>query len=221
MPWTICSEIFPTNIRGVATSITTVCNWAFNFVVSSSFLTLLKVLSRQGTFLLYASLTFGFFCLLFVYLPETRNVSLEDMPTLFSNSLFGKRLQRGDYNGLVDDGESHAGTSIISTLITFCCCRRLRTSVGAGATTDDSVKESILHTPYTSLLAKSEISGHGDRGFDTNSSLSATPSDSLGGGGRGGGGVGSGAKESPCSVRSLSPIRPVSKRQSATGTVAI
>jgi hypothetical protein len=36
--WLICSELFPTRVRALATAVTTFANWSFNFAVSFSFL---------------------------------------------------------------------------------------------------------------------------------------------------------------------------------------
>lgn len=146
MPWTICSEIFPTNVRGVATSITTVFNWGFNFIVSSSFLTMMNTLSRQGTFLLYASVTFVIFCWLWVYLPETKDVSLEDIPILFTKNYFGKRQSPDD--------------KCKRCLKSFLCCMKQDgegefSNRGIGRSgCDDGIKDVIQNTPYASLLGK-------------------------------------------------------------------
>lgn len=75
--WLMFTEIFPLKIRGVATSIMASLQWLFNFIVSLTFLTLIKYFHESGTFALY-----GVLCvlgILFVYLkvPETKDVSLE------------------------------------------------------------------------------------------------------------------------------------------------
>jgi SP family xylose:H+ symportor-like MFS transporter len=83
--WVILSEIFPTNIRGRAMSVATVCLWTANWVVSQTFPMLdenpwLIALFNHGfTFWIY-----GIFCIvliLFVWrvVPETRGRTLEDI----------------------------------------------------------------------------------------------------------------------------------------------
>lgn len=77
MPWTINSELFPLWCRSVCTSITTAFNWFFNLIISMTFLTLARVITKQGAFWLYAAFGFvGFFIFLF-FLPETKGRSLE------------------------------------------------------------------------------------------------------------------------------------------------
>lgn len=47
MPWTINSEIYPTWSRSVSLSIATSMNWAFNLLVSMTFLTLTEAITKQ------------------------------------------------------------------------------------------------------------------------------------------------------------------------------
>ena len=77
MPWTINSELYPLWCRSVCYSIATAVNWFFNLLISLTFLTLTRVITKPGVFWLYAGLGFvGFFILLF-FLPETKGRSLE------------------------------------------------------------------------------------------------------------------------------------------------
>jgi SP family galactose:H+ symporter-like MFS transporter len=75
--WLLISDIFPLKIRGQGSSIATMANWLTNFVVSLTFLSLLKGLGDVRTFLIYSvlALTGFFFCLR--YVPETKGVALE------------------------------------------------------------------------------------------------------------------------------------------------
>jgi len=77
--WLMIAEIFPLSVRSPAMSISTVGNWASNFLVSSFFLTLTSAITKQGTFWLYAG--FGVLALIFFYarVPETKDRSLEEI----------------------------------------------------------------------------------------------------------------------------------------------
>jgi len=90
-PWTVCAEIYPTSVRGVATSITTSVNWTSNFVMSMSFLSIVSVLSEEGAFLLYSLLSLCFVAFFYKYLPETKGVPLENIPRLFYDGKWGKQ----------------------------------------------------------------------------------------------------------------------------------
>jgi SP family myo-inositol transporter-like MFS transporter 13 len=92
MPWTISAEIFPTNIRGVANSITTMTNWICNFIVASTFLTLVNILTKPGAFITYAVVSTCFLIFLYIYLPETKGKPLEEIRVLFTNNMWGKNV---------------------------------------------------------------------------------------------------------------------------------
>jgi hypothetical protein len=73
------SEIFPLKVRSAAMSVSTVANWASNFLVATFFLTLTGAITIQGTFWLYAG--FGIAAVIFFIfrLPETKDRSLEEI----------------------------------------------------------------------------------------------------------------------------------------------
>jgi sugar porter (SP) family MFS transporter len=75
--WLLISEIFPLSVRGQAASVATMANWLSNFLVSLTFLSLLKGLGDVWTFLLYAALSLGGFWFCFRFVPETKGVPLE------------------------------------------------------------------------------------------------------------------------------------------------
>ena len=77
--WLINSEIYPLHIRGMAMGVATCANWLSNFLITSTFLDLVKVLGKTGTFWLYALL--GIFGMLFIWrrIPETKAKSLEEI----------------------------------------------------------------------------------------------------------------------------------------------
>ncbi|MCW2968218.1 MAG: sugar porter family transporter [Solirubrobacteraceae bacterium] len=77
--WLMISEVFPLRVRGPGMAASTVANWAANFAVAFTFLTLTSAISRQGTFWLYAGV--GVIAMIFfaAKVPETRGRSLEEI----------------------------------------------------------------------------------------------------------------------------------------------
>lgn len=77
--WLVVSEIFPLEVRATAMGVAVFSCWFWNFVVSSTFLTLLNIFGTSQTFLLYAVMCI--FSLIFCYYktPETRGVTLEQI----------------------------------------------------------------------------------------------------------------------------------------------
>ncbi len=77
--WTLCSEIQPLQGRDFGVAVSTFTNWAANWLVGNTFLTLLAVLGQADTFWLFAALNAGFILFVVVLVPETRGVSLESI----------------------------------------------------------------------------------------------------------------------------------------------
>jgi sugar porter (SP) family MFS transporter len=77
--WVIISEVFPLKIRGRAMSLATMSNWIFNFTVAMTFLTLIEKLGKAGTFWLYAILGIAGWIFCYIYIPETKGYTLEQI----------------------------------------------------------------------------------------------------------------------------------------------
>ena len=77
--WLLISEIFPLYVRGRAMGIATIANWGFNLLVTVTFLELINIFGRPGTFLLYAILTVAGFIFTRALVPETKGRSLEQI----------------------------------------------------------------------------------------------------------------------------------------------
>jgi sugar porter (SP) family MFS transporter len=77
--WLMISEIFPLQMRGPAMAVCTMFNWGLNFAISYTFLTLTDVISKEGTFWLYAF--FGVCAVVFflTVVPETKGRTLEEI----------------------------------------------------------------------------------------------------------------------------------------------
>jgi SP family galactose:H+ symporter-like MFS transporter len=87
--WVICSEIYPLSGRDLGITTSTASNWLCNSIVGATFLTMLNVLGPANTFWLYGGLNVLFIVFLFLFVPETKGVSLEKIE---NNLMSGKRL---------------------------------------------------------------------------------------------------------------------------------
>ncbi|KAF7256018.1 hypothetical protein EG68_07484 [Paragonimus skrjabini miyazakii] len=81
LPWTINSELYPTWARSTGAACATGTNWIVNVLVSLTFLSLTEAITRQGAYFLYAAITS--LAIVFVYkcVPETSDVTLEQINT--------------------------------------------------------------------------------------------------------------------------------------------
>jgi sugar porter (SP) family MFS transporter len=77
--WLLIAEIYPLRIRGAAMSVASMANWAANFVVTVSFLTLLNAISGVGVFFLFGFLTLVSLLYFWRKVPETKGRSLQEI----------------------------------------------------------------------------------------------------------------------------------------------
>ncbi len=77
--WLLIAEIYPLKIRGSAEGVAAGANWAANFAVSVTFLTLVETISASWSFWLYAALGVGAWIFSFVLVPETKGRTLEEI----------------------------------------------------------------------------------------------------------------------------------------------
>jgi MFS transporter, SP family, galactose:H+ symporter len=77
--WLLISEIYPLNVRGLAEGTAASANWAFNLLVSLTFLTLLNALGASWTFCLFGVLSLASFVFSYWLVPETKGRTLEDI----------------------------------------------------------------------------------------------------------------------------------------------
>jgi sugar porter (SP) family MFS transporter len=81
--WLLISEIYPLRVRGIAEGTAAGVNWAFNFLVSVTFLTLLELLGPSLTFWVYALLAIASWLFSYYLVPETKGRTLEEIEHSF------------------------------------------------------------------------------------------------------------------------------------------
>ncbi|KFO81065.1 Solute carrier family 2, facilitated glucose transporter member 10, partial [Cuculus canorus] len=88
MTWLILSEIYPAGIRGRAFAFCNSFNWAANLLISLSFLDLIDAIGFSWMFLLYGLM--GVMAVTFIYLfvPETKGQSLEEVDQQFTRKRY-------------------------------------------------------------------------------------------------------------------------------------
>jgi SP family galactose:H+ symporter-like MFS transporter len=77
--WTLCSEVQPLKGRDFGIGCSTFTNWAANWVVGVTFLTMLNGIGHAATFWLYAAFNLVFLAITFALVPETKGVTLEQI----------------------------------------------------------------------------------------------------------------------------------------------
>jgi MFS transporter, SP family, galactose:H+ symporter len=88
--WTLCSEVQPLKGRDFGIGCSTFTNWIANMIVGVTFLSLLNGIGNAATFWLYGGLNVLFLGITFWLIPETKNVTLEQIER---NLMHGKPLR--------------------------------------------------------------------------------------------------------------------------------
>jgi SP family galactose:H+ symporter-like MFS transporter len=77
--WLLISEIYPLKVRGLGMSIVTEANWGSNFIIALTYLILVQLMGTSGTFWLYAGVGILALIFTFIYVPETKGRTLEEI----------------------------------------------------------------------------------------------------------------------------------------------
>ncbi|CAO3678003.1 unnamed protein product [Rhizopus stolonifer] len=84
--WVYPAEIYPLAIRAKGTSITTAANWLMNFVISL-FVPVMLTTITWGTYIFFGCCCMVMAVCVFLFFPETKGRSLEEMDLVFSGQI--------------------------------------------------------------------------------------------------------------------------------------
>ena len=84
IPWVMIGEIYPVQIRGIIGGLTTMCAHVSIFSVVKTYPVLSESITQHGTFLLYGTISMLGTIYFYIYLPETKNKSLQEIEDYFS-----------------------------------------------------------------------------------------------------------------------------------------
>lgn len=100
----ILGEIFPTDIKCLAGSISTSANLTLAFISTKTYRSLAKYLGHGGVFWLYASLSLLGVVFVYFIVPETKGKSLNNIQQIITEDTTGL----ADTDGLKENGDSVA-----------------------------------------------------------------------------------------------------------------
>ncbi|KAL1608402.1 hypothetical protein SLS60_003344 [Paraconiothyrium brasiliense] len=83
LPWLYPAEVNPVKTRAKANAVSTCTNWLFNFMVVMITPIMIDNI-KWGTYLVFACINAGFFPLIYIFYPETKQRSLEEIDLVFA-----------------------------------------------------------------------------------------------------------------------------------------
>lgn len=84
VPFTYCAEAWPLQVRTLGMGVNTATTWLFNFLISFTFPRLVDAMGQQGVFYLYCGLNCMLQLLVWLFVPETKALSLEALDVVFA-----------------------------------------------------------------------------------------------------------------------------------------
>ncbi|XP_020115093.1 probable polyol transporter 4 [Ananas comosus] len=101
--WVVTSEIYPLKVRAQAAGLGAVGNRVSSGLVAMSFLSISHAISVAGTFFIFSVLSALSVIFVYMFVPETKGKSLEEIEMLFGNEREwqGGELELGDVEHLV------------------------------------------------------------------------------------------------------------------------
>jgi len=85
-PWIVNAEMFPGHTRGVTQTLAAMSNWLWNFIIVRVTPTMFTNMG-YGVYMFFATMMILSIPYLYFFLPETKNVPLEEMDRLFAPGL--------------------------------------------------------------------------------------------------------------------------------------
>ncbi|KAL0979612.1 hypothetical protein UPYG_G00187280 [Umbra pygmaea] len=86
IPWLVMSEIFPSRVKGFASSACVLTNWGSAFIITKTFQELMDALSSAGTFWLFSACCALNIIFTVFFVPETKGKTLEQIQARFKGT---------------------------------------------------------------------------------------------------------------------------------------
>lgn len=83
VPFVIAGEVFPLYVRAIGASLFTIVLWGFNFILSLTWPSMLRAFEPQGAFGFYAAWNVIGWFLVYFFMPETKQLTLEELDEVF------------------------------------------------------------------------------------------------------------------------------------------
>lgn len=115
IPWSMMSELLPNRVRTLAASIATFVNWTFASIITVAFQYYAKAITSEFAFLTFAVMMVGSIVFVFLFVPETKGHSLEEIQDHFEKGeIFAFSCFRRSPNNIEKDHPSRVTVTSVS-----------------------------------------------------------------------------------------------------------
>lgn len=102
VPWTVNSEIYPEQYRGICGGMSATVNWISNLVVAQTFLSIADLVGTGATFLILVGIAVLAVVFVIVFVPETQGLTFLEVEQMWKERAWGSScnteslLERGN-----------------------------------------------------------------------------------------------------------------------------
>ncbi|GLT90586.1 hypothetical protein SLE2022_085110 [Rubroshorea leprosula] len=89
VPWTVNSEIYPEQYRGICGGMAATVCWVSNLIVSESFLSVADAIGTGATFLIFAGIAVLAVGFVIVFVPETKGLTFAEVEQIWKQRAWG------------------------------------------------------------------------------------------------------------------------------------
>lgn len=94
VPWTVNSEVYPQEYRGLCGGMSATVNWVSSVIMSQSFLSVSDALGLGGSFLILGGIALVAILFVALFVPETKQLTLDEVEQLWKERAWGKDSKR-------------------------------------------------------------------------------------------------------------------------------
>nr|XP_029151644.1 inositol transporter 1-like [Arachis hypogaea] len=90
VPWTMNSEIYPEEYRGLCAGMSATVNWISSVIMSTSFLSMAEGIGLGQSFLILLGVAVLAIVFVIIYMPETKGLTFEEVADIWNQRAYGK-----------------------------------------------------------------------------------------------------------------------------------
>ncbi|KAK2405725.1 inositol transporter [Trifolium repens] len=94
VPWTVNSEIYPEEYRGMCGGMSATVNWVCSVIMSTSFLSVVDAIGLGQSFMVLLAVSIVAVGFIVFYMPETKGLTFEEVDLLWKERAYGKNYNK-------------------------------------------------------------------------------------------------------------------------------